>query len=371
MQEERKEWVERGLGTAFLDEKISSNIRYKPQFISNDREKGSKVLSFIEKDLSTCEKFYISVAFITMGGITPLLQTLRELEKRGIEGCILTTNYLNFSEPKAIRMLSMFKNITIKMFMTSEAKVGFHTKGYIFKQEEIYHIIVGSSNMTLSALTTNREWNTRLISCEKGEYAKDIISEFFYLWDSPCSMEYEKFIDVYEKAYLKNKSFQKRDQYAQQGKMETFEERKMKPNSMQKGFIANLDKLRKAGEKRALLISATGTGKTYASAFALQKECPKKALFLVHREQIAKQAMISYKKVFGDKKTFALLSGNSQKEEVYEADYLFSTMSMMAKSEIYRHFHPNEFHTIIIDDERVIIRTKLEKPSKIKGLALI
>ena len=63
--------------------------------------------------------------------------------------------------------------------------------------------------MTLSALTTNREWNTRLISCEKGEYAKDIISEFFYLWDSPCSMEYEKFIDVYEKAYLKNKSFQK------------------------------------------------------------------------------------------------------------------------------------------------------------------
>lgn len=350
MQEERKEWVERGLGTAFLDEKISSNIRYKPQFISNDREKGSKVLSFIEKDLSTCEKFYISVAFITMGGITPLLQTLRELEKRGIEGCILTTNYLNFSEPKAIRMLSMFKNITIKMFMTSEAKVGFHTKGYIFKQEEIYHIIVGSSNMTLSALTTNREWNTRLISCEKGEYAKDIISEFFYLWDSPCSMEYEKFIDVYEKAYLKNKSFQKRDQYAQQGKMETFEERKMKPNSMQKGFIANLDKLRKAGEKRALLISATGTGKTYASAFALQKECPKKALFLVHREQIAKQAMISYKKVFGDKKTFALLSGNSQKEEVYEADYLFSTMSMMAKSEIYRHFHPNEFHTIIIDE---------------------
>lgn len=350
MQKEQMEWVEQGLGTAFLDESISSNIRYKPQFISNDFKRGSKVLAFIEKDLSTCEKFYISVAFITMGGITPLLQTLRELEKRGIEGCIMTTNYLHFSEPQAIRMLSTFKNIKIKMFMTSEAKVGFHTKGYIFKKEEIYHIIVGSSNMTLSALTTNREWNTRLISCKQGEYTKDIISEFFRLWDDPCTLDFEKFIDVYEKAYLENKSFQKREQHTEQGKMMPFEERMLKPNSMQNGFIANLHNLRKAGEKRALLISATGTGKTYASAFALQKECPKRALFLVHREQIAKQAMISYKKVFGDIKTFALLSGNSQKEEVFEADYLFSTMNMMAKSEIYRRFKPNEFHTIIIDE---------------------
>ena len=41
----------------------------------------------------------LSVAFITMGGITPLLQTLKELENKGIPGEVLTTNYLNFSEP--------------------------------------------------------------------------------------------------------------------------------------------------------------------------------------------------------------------------------------------------------------------------------
>lgn len=106
MQEERKEWVERGLGTAFIDRRITSGKTYKPQFISNDFVSGRKVLTFIEKDLSACERFYISVAFITMSGITPLLQILKELERRGIEGCILTTNYLNFSEPKAIRVLS-------------------------------------------------------------------------------------------------------------------------------------------------------------------------------------------------------------------------------------------------------------------------
>ena len=40
-----------------------------------------------------------------------------------------------------------------------------------------------------------------------------------------------------------------------------------------------------------------GTGKTYASAFALKNEKPKKALFIVHREIIAKQAIKSYQKV--------------------------------------------------------------------------
>ena len=108
-----------------------------------------------------------------------------------------------------------------------------------------------------------------------------------------------------------------------------------------------MQKLQREGAKRALLISATGTGKTYASAFALRENNPKKVLFLVHREQIAKQAINSYKKVFGNTKTFGLLSGNSKE---YEADYLFSTMQMMAKQETLARFKKDEFDTIIIDE---------------------
>lgn len=61
---------------------------------------------------------YISVAFITMSGITPLLQTLKELEKRGIPGRILTTDYLTFSDPKALRKLEEFSNLHVKMYVT-------------------------------------------------------------------------------------------------------------------------------------------------------------------------------------------------------------------------------------------------------------
>ena len=90
-----------------------------------------------------------------------------------------------------------------------------------------------------------------------------------------------------------------------------------------------------------------GTGKTYASAFALREIDPEKVLFVVHREQIAKQAIKSYRNVFGNSKKFGLLSGISRD---YEASYLFSTMQMMAKQEIREKFKKDEFDFIIIDE---------------------
>ena len=336
--------LKEGCLTAYIDKTYSSNLAYKPQFISNNYKEGRKVLSSIEDELLSCKEFFISVAFITMGGVTPLLQTLKELERRHIPGKILTTDYQNFSEPRALRKLAELSNITLKMYRTDEAQEGFHTKGYIFKNEELYRIIVGSSNLTLSALTKNREWNTRIVSTDQGEYVEDLMAEFTDLWDSKYAVAFDDFIDEYSLNY---RVIQKQRKIAKQAQIPSLEQYKLQPNSMQLGFIANLDKIQKSGESKALLISATGTGKTYASAFALREEAVKKVLFLVHREQIAKQAIASYKKVFGNTRTFGLLSGNSKD---FDADYLFSTMQMMAKPEILSKFQRDEFETIIIDE---------------------
>ena len=190
-----------GLETGFINSGYNSSLAYQPQFLSNNHKEGKKVLSSIEDELMTCDKFQISVAFITMGGITPLLQTLKELEKNGIQGEILTTNYLNFSEPKALEKLHGLSNITLKMYDVEKAAEGFHTKGYIFKKEEIYRIIIGSSNMTSAALTVNKEWNTKLISTESGEIAEEIVDEFQNLWNSEYALPYDDFYEVYKERY--------------------------------------------------------------------------------------------------------------------------------------------------------------------------
>ena len=253
--------LNQGLSTAFIDKNISSNLAYKPQFVSNNYKEGRKVISSIEDELLSCEEFAISVAFITMGGITPLLQTLRELEHRGVKGKFLTTDYLTFSEPKALRLLAEFSNIELKMFVAENAKEGFHTKGYIFKKDEMYRIIVGSSNMTSKALTVNREWNTKLVSTEQGEYTQSILTEFEELWNSTQSLSYGQFIDAYTDVYTKNKIIQKQKEIARKAEVTSLEAYRLQPNSMQVGFINNLCKIYEAGEDKALLISATGTGK--------------------------------------------------------------------------------------------------------------
>ena len=94
-------------------------------------------------------------------------------------------------------------------------------------------------------------------------------------------------------------------------------------------------------------MTRAGTGKTYASAFAMRELGYKKVLFLVHREQILKQAQTSYKKVLSSDITTGLLSGNYKETD---ADYLFSTVQTMSKDDVLNSFAKDQFDCVIIDE---------------------
>ena len=350
--------IKLGLHTAFIDSAVESTEDCQPQFITNRKEQlkddnfeASKVLTHIDKELNSCEEFAISVAFITESGFIGLAETFRKLESRGIRGRILTTDYLCFSEPSALEKLENLNNIELKMYHVDEAKVGFHTKGYLFKKDGIHRLILGSSNMTAGALSINKEWNVKLVSTAKGKMAQDIVNEFEMLWEDEAAKQYAEFIDSYRKRYESKKQIDKliREQHktAINGDVIDYDIYRLRPNKMQQEFIYNLHELIEQGAKKALLISATGTGKTFASAFAMKSEAPKKALFIVHRELIARQAFNSYQKVFGSSKKLGLLSGTSKE---YDADILFATMSTMAKTDTLDKYSPDEFEWICIDE---------------------
>ena len=333
-----------GFETAYIDGSVASSSIYRPQFVSNNYKEGKKVLSSVEDELLTCDRFQISVAFITMSGITPLLQTLKELEKRNIPGQILTTNYLDFSEPRALEKLNSLSNITLKMYDVEAADEGFHTKGYIFRKDEIYRIIIGSSNITSAALTSNREWNTKLISTKQGQMTKEIISEFNELWNSKYALSFDEFYENYKERY---KIIRHQREIARQEEITSLERYKLQPNSMQVGFITNLKKILASGEERALLISATGTGKTYASAFAMRELGFKRVLFLVHRGQLARQTKKSYEKVFANSISMGLVGAGYHE---YGADYVFATVQTLNRDEHLLQYDKNTFDCIILDE---------------------
>lgn len=328
-----------GARTAFIDSNINSSSDFKPKLLYNDNE--NKVINSIRDELRNCEEFIISSAFITLSGITPLLEEFRYLESQNIKGKILTTDYLYFTEPKALRKLQGFSNLEVKLY--SQKNEGFHTKGYIFKNRDSYKAIVGSSNLTMNALTVNKEWNVEFTSLNKGEMLTDLINEFNTLWDEADNLK--EVLPAYEKIYTDNRNFKKIRQLT-----EDLKEKKVKnltPNVMQEEFLTNLRNLLKQGEDHAILVSATGTGKTYASAFAVRDFNPKRLLFLVHREQIAKQSIEAYKNVFTNHEDFGLVSGTSKD---FDKNYIFSTIQTMSKDDVYIQYDKDYFDYIIIDE---------------------
>lgn len=330
--------LEQSLQSGFINHILPFYSEYLPQFLVNDKNEGKKILSTIIKELNSCDEFWFSVAFVTTSGVATLIETLIALEKRGIKGKILVSQYLNFTQPEALKRLLQFKNLEIKIAIDN----AFHSKGYLFKKNEVYDLIIGSSNLTSTALCTNIEWNLKITATPVSHIIFNAIKEF--------TAEYEKAIFV-DEAYIANYEilYKKQLDYSKLLKKElnVSNQKEIIPNSMQVEALNNIEHLRVNGKKKALLISATGTGKTYLSAFDVKKFNPKKFLFVVHRLNIAVAAMKAYKTIFGSAKSMGIYSGN-QKD--LEADFIFSTIQTISKEEYLNQFAPNQFDYIVVDE---------------------
>lgn len=49
------------------------------------------------------------------------------------------------------------ENLEVRIFKSAD--VAFHTKGYLFREDGKYNILIGSSNLTANALMNHKEWN--------------------------------------------------------------------------------------------------------------------------------------------------------------------------------------------------------------------
>lgn len=336
MEANLREEIIKGSTAALLDKRVESKLQFRPRLVSNRREKGELVLTEVEKNLRSCTEFSFSVAFITLSGLEMLLQTFKEIKDKA-KGRIITTDYLAFSEPKALQKLLEFPFIETRVAVNQ----AFHTKGYCFKEESgEYTIMIGSANLTGAALKTNKEWNLKTTSLEDGMLTEEFRDEFTELWDISTPLT-ESWIAEYTERYEENKRAT-----AKEISLIPFI---LEPNYMQSAAIKALRELRAKGKKKGLLIAATGTGKTYLSAFDAKEYNPKHMLFLVHREQIVQKAKEDYLDVFGKEAEdeLGIISGGSRE---LDKRIIFATIQTMSKASVYKSFSPDYFDYIVIDE---------------------
>lgn len=332
------------LHKGFIDKDISHKGNYTPKLLVNN--KNEKVLSTIIDELQKCETFYFSVAFITESGLASLKAQLLDLSNKGVKGKILTSNYLGFNSPKMYGELLKLKNVEVRL--TDIA--GFHAKGYIFEHKDYSSMVIGSSNLTSNALKVNYEHNVLLSTMKNGDLVDSVKSEFNLLWQKSTPLT-EQWINSYKESF-EYRSLEKLAEVEQTQMLLADKVKKsveIVPNLMQAEALRSLKAIRDKAKDKALIISATGTGKTILCALDVREVNPNKFLFIVHNEGILNRAKEEFKKVLPIKNDsdFGLLTG---KHRDVDAKYLFATIQTLSRDDNFKQFDENEFDYIVFDE---------------------
>lgn len=338
-----KQHLKNSLEKGFIDKDHHHLSPFKPELLVNEKNKRKDVLTSLTDELKVCNSFLFSVAFITEAGLATLKSTLLDLREKGVRGKIITSTYQMFNQPKVFKELLKLKNVDVRI----SKEEAFHSKGYIFQHNEHYSLIVGSSNLTSGALKTNYEWNIKITSHENGEIVEHFLFQFEEMWASSTVLT-EKWIELYEQMYqpvFENRIAELPAQYSVNRIKDALH---IEPNKMQLEALKGIEAVRTQGKNRALIVSATGTGKTYLAAFDVRRYGPKKVLFVVHREQILRKAKEDFQRIMGGKdEDFGIISGTRQE---FDARYTFATIQSMSKQTILNQFLPEEFDYILIDE---------------------
>ena len=322
----------------FIDRNHFTDGGYAPKILINQKEPPRFVLTDLQNELSKSQGFDFSIAFVTQSGIALIKSQLSDLHDQGIHGRILISPYLDFNDPDAMRELLKIPNIQVRL---TPPEMNMHAKFYLFKQAHKDVLITGSSNLTGNALKTNYEWNIKLTSTHNGQLLQQSQEEFNRLWEQSQELT-EDTIARYSKT---------RKPVIRQEVSEpvSYLLPSIRPNAMQKEALKGLRDVREKGKRRALIISATGTGKTILSAFDVQQFNPRRMLFLVHREQILAKSMQDYQKVLGcdPDEIGHYKAGHPLSKKVR---YVFATIQTLSRENHLHSFDQEAFDYILIDE---------------------
>lgn len=315
----------------------------KNYFLTNYTEE--TFLDRIRKNLRKCDSFMFSVSFIKKAGLVLLLKDIEAALSRGARGKLITSTYQNFTDIESLRsflrLMELYDSFECHLDFESfhdsgYMTIGYHSKGYFFNFSNYSELIVGSSNLTRYALLKNIEWDLVVRDTEENPVFKQMQDEFNDKWNNTFLLDR----DIVSKYVNKLNYAIERWDMDYESAVDS-----VVPNYMQRRALKELNRYRVMGLRKALIVAAAGSGKTYLAAFDVRNFNPKRLLYIVHEGSILQKSLETFQTVFGNTVTYGIY--NKDHSEL-DADFVFAGNIKLSQS--LDLFHENDFDYIILDE---------------------
>jgi superfamily II DNA or RNA helicase/HKD family nuclease/diadenosine tetraphosphate (Ap4A) HIT family hydrolase len=280
------------------------------------------------------------VAFVQLSGVRLVEAHLRDLLSRGGRLRLLSGDYLDITDPQALRgLLDLDGNAELRVFETHGAS--FHPKGYIFHfSDGTATALVGSSNLSGSALQAGIEWNYRVLTSADPKGIAEVKGAFEALFQHPST---KPITNEWVREYAERRRPLTRGEI---GVSEEPAEAPPGPHHIQREALTALESTRREGNTAGLVVLATGLGKTWLSAFDSSRPGFERVLFVAHREEILAQAISTFRRI----RPNAVLGRYTGSEKLPEADVLFASIQTLGRQRHLRLFDRSRFDYIVVDE---------------------
>lgn len=333
-----------------FEERIDTYEIESTNVMTGDRDRIRYLYYQLKMSMAKAKQIDIIVSFLMESGVRMLLNDMKRALDRGVRIRILTGNYLGITQPSALYLIKSELGDRVDLRLYNETSRSFHPKSYIFHYGSSNEIYIGSSNISKSALTSGIEWNYRFSdTLDKKNY------ELFYATFEDLFLNHSIIINDeelkrYSKAWKKpavSRDLAKYDA-TEDGEDRNTENVRMlyRPRGAQIEALYALQESRMEGAAKGLVYAATGIGKTYLAAFDSAKY--ERVLFVAHREEILKQAAVSFKNV-RNSEDYGFFDG---KEKDRDKSVIFASVATLGRPEYLNeaYFPADYFDYVIIDE---------------------
>ena len=315
--------------------------------MTGDKNRNRFLYYQLKGSMLKADRIDIIVSFLMESGVRLILKDLKAALERGAQIRILTGNYLGITQPSALYLIKKELGNRVDLRFYSDKNHSFHPKSYIFHCGNIGEIYIGSSNISKSALTSGIEWNYRFTSLDDEKNFSLFYDTFADLFNNHSFVIDDNELAIYSKNWHKpavSKDLAKYDDAEEDAGFKV--ERLFQPRGAQIEALYALEDSRMEGAVKGLVQAATGVGKTYLAAFDSAKY--ERVLFVAHREEILKQAAITFQNV-RNSDDYGFFNG---KQKDTDKAVIFASVATLGRNEYLTEdfFLPDYFDYLVVDE---------------------